>query len=75
MPNTLNTDAINIAIKAVQLYAETHPRPPQVTQVQAAAMLDLSVSTVRRLIDYGTLRLNDCGLIPITQIDRALAER
>ena len=75
MLNELNTDVIHIAAKAVQIYAETHPRPPQVTQVQAAAMLDLSVSTVRRLINYGTLRLNECGLIPISQIDRALAER
>lgn len=28
-----------IALKAVQLYAEMHPRPPHVTQAQAAEML------------------------------------
>lgn len=27
---------LEIAIKAVQLYAETHPRPSHVTQTQAA---------------------------------------
>lgn len=70
----MTKETIEIATKAVQLYAETHPRPPQVTQVQAAAMLDLSVSTVRKLIKYGTLKLNKCGLIPITQIDRVIAE-
>lgn len=30
---------IEIAIKAVQLYAEMHPRPPHVTQTQAAQMI------------------------------------
>ena len=27
-------DALSIAAKAVQMYAETHPRPPHVSQVQ-----------------------------------------
>lgn len=71
----MNTEVIEIATKAVQLYAETHPRPPHVNQTQAAEMLHLSVSTVRRLIQYGSLTLNECGLIPIAQIDRVISER
>lgn len=65
-------DALEIAIKAVQHYAELHPRPSQVTQLQAAEMLGVSRATVGRMIKAGTLRLNGCGLIPIAEIDRAL---
>ena len=32
----MNQEALNIAVKAVQIYAEHHPRPSQVTQQQAA---------------------------------------
>lgn len=64
---------IDLAIKAVQIYAETHPRPSQVTQTQAAEMLGISRPTLTRMIKAGTVRLNPCGLVPITEIDRALA--
>jgi excisionase family DNA binding protein len=64
---------ITIATKAVQLYAESHPRPSHVTQAQAAEMLGLSVPTVRKMIRAGTIRLNGCGLIPVSEIDKALA--
>lgn len=64
---------IELAAKAVQLYAETHPRPPHVTQSQAAEMIGVSRPTVSRLVKSGSLRLNRCGLIPIGEIDRALA--
>ena len=37
---------LQIALAAVRLYAETHPRPTQVTQTQAAQMLGLSRITV-----------------------------
>lgn len=67
--------ALRIAFEAVRLYAETHPRPTHVTQLQAAEMLGLSRDTVRKLIRHGTLALNDCGLIPIEQVDRARATR
>ena len=67
------TEPLEIAIKAVQLYAESHPRPSQVTQTQAAEMLGISRWTVRRMIEAGTLKLNRCGLIPVSQIDRVLA--
>ena len=68
-------DALSIAAKAVQMYAETHPRPPHVSQVQAAAMLDVSKATVSRLVKSGTLTLNSVGLIQVGQIDRIIEAR
>ncbi|WP_175855028.1 helix-turn-helix domain-containing protein [Burkholderia anthina] len=65
-------DEIKIAKRAVQLYAESHPRPPQVNQKQAAEMLGVSARTVYNMIKAGTLRLNRCGMIPVEQIDAAL---
>jgi predicted DNA-binding protein (UPF0251 family) len=63
---------IDVAVKAVQLYAERHPRPPQVNQKQAAEMLGVSSRTVYNMIKAGTLKLNKCGMIPIEMIDAAL---
>lgn len=63
---------IQIAVRAVQLYAERHPRPPHVTMVQAAEMLGLSRHTVSKMVKTGQFKLNKCGLIPIEQIDAAL---
>lgn len=63
---------LEIAKAAVRIYAESHPRPLQVSQVQAAEMLGRSRETVRRLIGAGSLKLNGCGLIPIGQIDQLL---
>lgn len=68
-------ETIDIALKAIQLYAETHPRPPQVTQKQACEMLGLSHPTVRSLMRSGAIKMNECGLIPITEIDRVLAAK
>ena len=62
-----------VAIRAVQRYAETHPRPSQVTQKLAAEMLNLSEQTVSKMVKTGRIRLNDCGMIPITEIDRVLS--
>lgn len=64
---------IEVAAKAVQLYAETHPRPPQVTQTQAAEMIGVSRPTLSRMVKAGTIKLNACGLVPITEVDRVLA--
>lgn len=64
---------LDIAVRAVQLYAETHPRPTQVTQAQAAHMLGLSEPTVRKLVRAGVLPLNKCGRIPIEAVDAARA--
>lgn len=63
---------IEMAVKAVQIYAERHPRPCQVTITQAAEMLGLSRHTVSKMVRAGQFKLNGCGLIPIEQVDRAL---
>ncbi len=65
-------DPEKVALKAIQLYVETHPRPPHVTRKQAAEMLRVSESTIHRLINAGKMRLNGCGLVPIGEIDRVL---
>lgn len=66
---------IQVAMTAIKLYAEMHPRPTQVTQVQAAEMLGISRHTVRSLINAGTIKLNACGLIPIESVDSAREAR
>ena len=63
---------LDIAVRAVQLYAERHPRPVQVTQTQAADMLGVSRWTVGKMLASGKLRLNGCGLIPIELVDKLL---
>lgn len=60
---------LRIAALAVRLYAETHPRPTQVTQTQAAEMLGVSQKTVHNYIRAGKLKLNGCGYLPIEAID------
>lgn len=67
------SDVLRIATRAIQLYAETHPRPPQVNMSQAAQMLGLSRHTVSKMVRAGQFKLNRCGLIPIEQIDKILA--
>jgi len=64
---------LELVYKAVRLYAETHPRPSQVTQKLAAEMLNISEQTVSKMVKTGRIRLNDCGMIPITEIDRVLS--
>ncbi len=63
---------LEIAKKAVQLYAESHPRPTMVTQAQAAEMLSVSRPTVSKYIAQGKIRLNRLGLIPTVQIDELI---
>lgn len=46
-------------------------RPPHVNQTQAAEMLRVSRSTISNMLKFGTLSLNECGMIPIDQIDSA----
>ncbi|WP_244102783.1 helix-turn-helix domain-containing protein [Burkholderia ambifaria] len=65
-------EVMNVARRAVQLYAETHPRPPHVTQMQAAEMLGISRWTVSKMVKAGDLKLNKCGQIPIEEIDKVL---
>lgn len=63
---------LEIATKAVQLYAETHPRPSQVTHEQAAEMVGVSRMTIHRMIKAGKIKLNKFGRIPTAEIDKAL---
>lgn len=62
-------DALHIAVQAVRLYAESHPRPPSLSMKQAAEMLGKSPPTIKKMIDSGLLKLNKLGQIPIAQID------
>lgn len=62
-----------VARRAVQLYAESHPRPSQVTQEQAAEMAGVSRGTICKMLKSGQLKLNSFGRIPTAEIDRALA--
>lgn len=48
-------------------------RPVHVNQTQAAEMLNLSVSTISRMVKAGNIRLNKCGLIPIEQLEECVA--
>ncbi len=63
---------LRIAQHAIDLYASRSPRPNQVTITQAAEMLGLSRHTVSKMVKFGTLKLNRCGMIPIEQVDAAL---
>ena len=72
----MNTETVvDIAFKAIQLYAESHPRPSHVNQQQACELLGFSHPTVRKMIRTGTLRMNAAGMIPISEIDRAIAPK
>lgn len=73
MSERLKDDLERAAYRAVQLYAETHPRPTQVNQAQAAEILGVSARTVRNYIRAGKLKLNRCGMIPIEAVDAARA--
>ena len=64
-----------VASRAVELYAAKHPLPTQANIKQAAVLLCLSGSTVRRLMRAGELSFNRCGLIPIEEVDRVRAAR
>lgn len=71
----MNTDTIEIAMKAVQMYAEAHPRPSNVNQQQACELLGKSAPTIRKMIRAGEIRTNAIGLIPMSEIDRLLAPK
>lgn len=66
---------LDIAAKAVRIYAESHPRPSQVTMTQAAEMLGVSRQTVAKYTRAGLLKLNGAGMIPIIEVDRLLEAR
>lgn len=56
--------------QVIQIVKDTHPRPTHVTQKQAAEMLGKSAPTIRDMIKDGKIKLNDAGMIPITEIDK-----
>jgi len=61
--------SLETALKAVQIYAESHPRPSCVTLIQAAEMLGISHVTARKFVDRGLLSRNKLGKIPTWQVD------
>lgn len=63
------SDLERVALRAVQLYADSHPRPTQVTQQQAAEMLGVSRKTIYNYVRSGRLKLNRCGQLPIEAVD------
>ena len=63
---------LELAVKAIEMYAAQHPRPSQVTQEQAAEMVGVSPATISRMVKAGALKLNKFGRIPIAEIDKAL---
>lgn len=65
----IGDNEMRVAAKAVRLYAQTHPRPTQINQSQAAEILGVTSRTVRNYIRAGKLRLNSCGLLPIETVD------
>ena len=62
-----------VAFLAVRMYAEMHPRPPHVTQKQAAEMVHVSESTMSKMVRSGRIKINGFGQIAISEIDRLLA--
>lgn len=75
-PLTISQNAmLELAFQAVRLYAETHPRPLHVTLGQATEMLGIPMDSLMKLMSGKKLRLNECGLIPIGDIDQVIASR
>jgi len=70
---TIADRELRIAARAVRLYAETHPRPTQVTRRQAAEILGISERTVRSYVRAGKLKLNRAGFLPIEAVDKIRA--
>jgi excisionase family DNA binding protein len=66
-------DIVRIIERALTVYGMRHPRPLQVNMKQAAEMLNVSSMTVSRMVRAGTIKLSRTGLIPIEEVDRALA--
>lgn len=66
---------LEIAIKAVQTYAEMHPRPLHVTKTQAAEMLGISRWLLADLIRHGKIEVNGFNKIHISEVDRVLVSK
>lgn len=72
LDTVIRDTAKKTAEEVMQTYAERHPRPPHINQKQAAAMLNISESTMSRMVKSGQIKLNKLGMIPISEIDRSL---
>lgn len=59
-------------VGAMMLAKASNMRPLHVNQTQAAEMLDLSVSTISRMVKSGQIRLNKCGMIPVEQLEECV---
>jgi len=71
---TIELDQLEAVVeRAVARAIARAPRPTQVNLTQAGQMLNVSRTTVSRMVHSGRIRLNKCGLIPIEQIDAILA--
>ncbi|MFT4068959.1 helix-turn-helix domain-containing protein [Paraburkholderia sp.] len=68
-------ELLRIVERAIDIYEAQSPRPPHVTIKEAAKTLGLSRQTVSKMLHAGQFKHNKCGLIPIEQIDAALASR
>ena len=69
----MNAEFLEVATKAVQLYAESHPRPSHVNIGQAAEMLGISRKTLSNRMRNGWVNVNPCGMIPTCEVDRLIA--
>lgn len=69
MSDIQEDERLRVALLALQLHADKHPRPTQVTQQQAAEMLGVSRKTIYNYIRAGQLKLNRCGQLPIEAVD------
>ena len=58
----------------LKMQKRDQPRPLHVTQKQAAEILGLSPTTVGKLVNSGKLKLNGCGMIPMSEIDRIICD-
>lgn len=68
----MNKEQEAMCKRSAMLALQMHPRPSQVTQKQAAEMLNKSTATISRMVKRGELKLSRSGLIPISEIDQAL---
>lgn len=54
----------------LNLIKNTHPQPVHYNFKQAAEMLGISAPTIKKYIVEGKIKLNDAGLVPITEIHK-----
>lgn len=71
----LNEAIREAALRGAEIALKRAPkdRPSQYRNVDAAEELGVSRPTLDRMIRAGNVRLNECGRIPASEIDRVLA--